>query len=61
MFTLIPAGIIGFLPVELVRSFSWIRLGILLASAFTFWGIAVEVFNIGLRRYESGNQFNSRA
>lgn len=61
MFTLIPAGIIGYLPVELVRNFSWFRLGILLTSAFTFWGIAFEVFNLGLRRYESGNQFGGRS
>jgi len=61
MFTLIPAGIIGYLPVELVRNFSWFRLGILLASTLTFWGIAFEVFYLGLRRYESGNQFGSRS
>ena len=61
MFTLIPAGIIGYLPVELVRNFSWFRLAILLTSALTFWGIAFEVFHLGLRRYESGNQFGGRS
>lgn len=61
MFTLIPAGIIGYLPVELVRNFSWFRLAVLVTSALTFWGIAFEVFNLGLRRYESGNQFSSRS
>lgn len=61
MFTLIPAGIIGYLPVELIRNFSWFRLAILLTSALTFWGIAFEVFFLGLRRYESGNQFGTRS
>ncbi|MFZ4772965.1 MAG: ABC-2 family transporter protein [Chlamydiia bacterium] len=31
MFTVIPAGLIGYLPVELLRSFSWLKLGILLS------------------------------
>jgi ABC-2 type transport system permease protein len=61
MFTLIPAGIIGYLPVELVRNFSWFRLSILLLSTLTFWAIAFEVFHLGLRRYESGNQFGGRS
>ena len=60
MFTLIPAGIIGYLPVELVREFSWVRLIVLILSSLTFWAIAFEVFNLGLRRYESGNQFGGR-
>lgn len=51
MFTLIPAGVIGYLPVELVRGFSWIKLGLMLGSAFVFLGVAVWVFHRGLKRY----------
>lgn len=60
MFTLIPAGIIGYLPVELIRNFSWIQLLLLFVSAFSFVAIAFIVFYLGLKRYESGNQFGMR-
>lgn len=61
MFTLIPAGIIGYLPVELVREFTWLKLTVLIGCSLTFWGIAYSIFYLGLKRYESGNQFGSRA
>lgn len=60
MFTVIPAGIIGYLPVELVRDFSWLKLGILIASTLFFTVLAFTVFYLGMRRYESGNQFGLR-
>lgn len=60
MFTLIPAGIIGYLPVELIRNFSWPQLVLLVSSSLAFWGLAFFVFYIGLKRYESGNQFGVR-
>lgn len=60
MFTLIPAGIIGYLPVELLRNFSWIDLAILLSSSIAFFALAFLVFHLGLKRYESGNQFGIR-
>lgn len=60
MFTLIPAGVIGYLPVELVRSFSWPWLLVLVSSSMGFFALAFLVFYSGLRRYESGNQFAMR-
>jgi len=60
MFTLLPAGIIGFLPVELLRDFTWTKLIVLLSSAITFFILAFVVFFRGLKRYESGNQFGMR-
>ncbi|MCE5293601.1 MAG: ABC-2 family transporter protein [Chlamydiales bacterium] len=60
MFTLIPAGVIGFLPIELIRDFTWTKLLVLLASASIFPCIATYIFNKGLKRYESGNQFALR-
>jgi ABC-2 type transport system permease protein len=61
MFTLIPAGVIGYLPVELVRHFSWTKCLILVSSSLTFFAVAFVIFYWGLKRYESGNQFGSRA
>lgn len=60
MFTLIPAGVISYLPVELVRHFSWARLFLLLGSSLCFLSLAFIVFYCGLKRYESGNRFGSR-
>lgn len=57
MFTVIPAGVISYLPVELVRHFSWGQLIILLISALSFVAIAFFVFYCGLKKYESGNKF----
>jgi ABC-2 type transport system permease protein len=60
MFTLIPAGIIGYLPVELLRNFTWPDLAILVASSGGFFILAFVIFHLGLKRYESGNQFGMR-
>lgn len=60
MFTLIPAGVISYLPVELIRDFSWAKLLILFASSLSFCVIAYFVFYSGLKKYESGNRFGTR-
>lgn len=60
MFTLIPAGVIGYMPVELLRSFSWVKLIALVGSALGFFSLSFLVFHQGLKRYESGNQFGMR-
>jgi len=60
MFTLIPAGIISYLPVELIRNFSWPQLFLLLCCPILFTAIAASIFYSGLKRYESGNKFGMR-
>ena len=60
MFTLIPAGVISYLPVELARQFSWLQLLLLLGSSLFFLALAIFVFYSGLKRYESGNKFGTR-
>ena len=61
LFTLIPAGFIGYLPVELVRDFQWSGLAAAVGGALAWAGLAIAVFQAGLRRYESGNRFGVRA
>jgi ABC-2 type transport system permease protein len=56
LFTAVPAGFIGFLPVTLVSEFSWTRLAVLGGGTVTYVLIALGIFALGLRRYESGNQ-----
>ncbi len=55
LFTIIPAGFISTVPVELIRSFNWAGLGQLLIATVIFLGLAIMTFYLGLKRYESGN------
>src|SRR5688572_28568295 len=55
LFTIIPAALIGAIPAEFIREFTWGTLGQLLFGAIAFLGLAILVFRLGLRRYESGS------
>ena len=60
LFTVIPAGFIGFLPCELLRDFQWSGLAAAVGGAAAYTALAVWVFAAGLRRYESGSGFHAR-
>lgn len=60
MFTLIPAGIISYLPTQLVAHFSWKQLFGLVFATSAFVTSALLFFKSGLKRYESGNRFGIR-
>jgi ABC-2 type transport system permease protein len=55
LFTVLPAALIGALPAEFIKSFSWTELAALLGAALGFLALAIFVFYRGLRRYESGS------
>jgi ABC-2 type transport system permease protein len=55
LFTLIPAALMGAVPAQFIRSFTWQTLAELLIGAVVFLLIAVSVFRLGLKRYESGS------
>ncbi|HKY55793.1 MAG TPA: ABC-2 family transporter protein [Anaerolineales bacterium] len=55
LFTLIPAALIGAVPAEFVRAFTWQSLAQLLLGALVFLFLAVTIFRLGLKRYESGS------
>lgn len=55
LFTIIPAALMGALPGEFVRAFTWQTLAQLLLGAMIFLGLAITVFRVGLKRYESGS------
>ncbi len=55
LFTLIPAALMGAVPAEFIRAFTWRSLGELLVGAGAFLFLAVSVFRLGLRHYESGS------
>lgn len=55
LFTIIPAALMGAVPAEFITQFTWQTLAELLLGALIFLGLAVTVFRIGLKRYESGS------
>lgn len=55
LLTILPAALVGNVPAEFVRSFSWTSLWQILAAAVIFLLLAVTIFRSGLRRYESGS------
>jgi ABC-2 type transport system permease protein len=61
LFSVIPAGFVTFLPVQLLRRFDWTVMGTVLFATFAYCTVALLVFRAGLRRYESGNRFGVRA
>lgn len=60
LYTLIPAGFVGFLPVELVRTPSASLCLAAFGGAVLWCLVALGVFALGLRRYESGSLFGTR-
>lgn len=61
MFTVLPAGFIGLLPVELLKEFHWLDLILLVLATAVFSVTAIITFRRGLRRYESGNLVGFRS
>ena len=55
LFTIVPAGFISFVPLQLLQHFSWPLFCAMIGFTLLFVSIAVGMFNLGLRRYESGN------
>jgi viologen exporter family transport system permease protein len=59
LYTVIPAGFVGFLPVDLVRNPSLLSCLEAVGGALLLWAAALAVFALGLRRYESGSRFGT--
>ena len=59
LFTLLPAGFVGYVPARLVSHPSAIGAIALVAASAAYLGVAVAVFNRGLRRYSSGSRFGT--
>jgi ABC-2 type transport system permease protein len=57
LFTLLPAGLVVYLPVELVRDFHWSGALLAVSAVLAYALLAGKLFERGLRRYESGSRF----
>lgn len=60
LFTIIPAGWIGFMPVEIARNLLWSQMVYMLIATLVFFSLMIYVFHKGLKRYESGNMLAMR-
>jgi len=58
LYTLMPAGFIAGIPVELIKEFDINKLAILFVATLIFMTIARIIFYKGLKKYESGNLIN---
>lgn len=59
LYTLLPAGLLAWLPAGLVRDPSIAHLAAVVGGAGALAVAAILVFRAGLRRYESGSRFGS--
>jgi ABC-2 type transport system permease protein len=55
LFLVIPAAFMGAVPAGFVHEFSWSTLGQMALAATGFLAVALALFHLGLRRYESGS------
>lgn len=55
LFTILPAGFVGFLPVQLIRGLELQTLGYVMAGSIFYVSLAHWIFHRGLRHYVSGN------
>ena len=55
LFTVIPAGFVSFIPLQLLHRFTWPLIGAIVGGTVLIVAIAVGMFELGVRRYESGN------
>lgn len=57
LFTLLPAGLVGYLPVRVLREATPLGVLQLCGAALVYVLLAIWVFGRGLRRYSSGSRF----
>lgn len=60
MFSVIPAGFVTLLPVEMLKHFSWLTFIYFNLGCLGFFALGLGLFNLGLKKYSSGNRFGLR-
>lgn len=59
-YSIIPAGFISFMPLRIFKAFDWPLVPILWVIAIFYIIISYAFFQVGLKRYESGNKMDTR-
>ena len=55
LYAVIPAGLVGWLPAELLRAWDWGQAGLLVIGTAALAAVAIGAWTRGLRAYESGS------
>jgi len=61
LFTVLPAGFVGYLPARIVHEPSMVNVMTLMTGAIVYLCTAVLIFERGMRRYSSGSRFSTFA
>ena len=59
LFTVLPAGLVGYLPARIIHAPSLATAGVLAAGAAVYVSLAVLLFECGVRRYASESRFST--
>ena len=59
LFTVLPAGFVGYLPARIIHAPSVAGVAALAAGAVIYCSLAVLIFERGVRRYASGSRFST--
>jgi len=59
LFTVLPAGFVGYMPIRILHAPSFTSVAILVCVAVGYVCVAVLLFDRGLRRYASGSRFTT--
>jgi len=60
LYTVVPSGFVAFMPLRVFKSLDWGLVPVLYLVAAIYVGLSYGLFNLGLRRYESGNRMDAR-
>jgi ABC-2 type transport system permease protein len=55
LLTIVPAALMGAIPAGFIIHFNWVNLGQMFFGALGLLSVALLIFHLGLRRYESGS------
>ena len=59
LFTVLPAGVVGYMPIRILHAPSLTNVAMLVSVAIVYVCVAAWVFDRGLRRYASGSRFTT--
>ena len=60
LYTIVPSGFVAFMPLRIFKALDWRLAPVLFLIAVAYVWLSYALFNMGLRRYESGNRMDAR-
>lgn len=60
LYTIVPSGFVAFMPLRIFKALDWWLVSILYLIACVYMLLSYRLFNLGLKRYESGNRMDAR-